>query len=137
LTAQWFDSAQKIGAARIVGEGNQRWAMIHLDDLADVYVRAAESTLAGEVLNASDRSRFTVMECARADSSAAGAGCKVESTSIAEASKAFGPMAECLALDQHVDSSKAARLLGWQPRHSGFVDGVGRYFRAWKNATND
>jgi nucleoside-diphosphate-sugar epimerase len=137
LTAQWFDSAQTGGAARIVGEGNQRWAMIHRDDLADVYVRAAESTLAGEVLNASDRSRFTVMECARAASRAAGAGGKVESTSVAEASKTFGPMAECLALDQHVDSSKAARLLGWQPRHAGFVDGVERYFRAWKNAAND
>jgi nucleoside-diphosphate-sugar epimerase len=134
LTAEWFESAEQSGAARIVGDGNQRWAMIHLDDLADLYLRAAESRLGGEVLNATDRSRFTVLECARAASRAAGAGGKVASTSVAEASKSAGPMAECLAMNQHVDSSKAARELGWQPRHAGFVDGVERYFRAWKNA---
>jgi nucleoside-diphosphate-sugar epimerase len=134
LTAHWFESAEKRGAARIVGDGNQRWAMIHVDDLADLYLRAAESTLGGEVFNATDRSRFTVMECARAASRAAGGNGKVETSSIAEAAKSVGPMAECLALDQHNDSSKAARLLGWQPRHAGFVDGVQRYYRAWKAA---
>jgi nucleoside-diphosphate-sugar epimerase len=106
--------------------------MVHLDDLAELYVRAAESACAGQVFNATDRSRFSVQDCARAASRAAGAGGKVESISVAEASKTMGPMAECLALDQHVDSSKAARLLGWQPRHGGFVDGVERYFRAWQ-----
>jgi nucleoside-diphosphate-sugar epimerase len=43
-------------------------------------------------------------------------------------------MAACLAMTQHVDSSKAVRLLGWQPRHGGFVDGVERYYLGWKNA---
>jgi nucleoside-diphosphate-sugar epimerase len=132
LTAAWFDTAKKRGAAQFVGDGRQRWAMVHLDDLAELYVRAAESACAGQVFNATDRSRFSVQDCARAASRAAGAGGKVESISVAEASKTMGPMAECLALDQHVDSSKAARLLGWQPRHGGFVDGVERYFRAWQ-----
>jgi len=44
------------------------------------------------------------------------------------------PLAECLALNQHVDSSKAFRLLGWQPRHGGFADGAARYYQAWKAA---
>src|SRR5829696_6227475 len=29
LTAMWFDSAAKSGAARVVGDGSQRWAMVH------------------------------------------------------------------------------------------------------------
>ena len=49
-----------------------------------------------------------------------------------EAGKAMGDFADCLALDQHVDGRKAVRLLGWQPRHGGFVDGVLEYFEAWK-----
>ncbi|MBI3873363.1 MAG: hypothetical protein HY304_09855, partial [candidate division Zixibacteria bacterium] len=49
-----------------------------------------------------------------------------------EASKTLGSYAECLALDQHVDSRKAVRLLGWQPAHGGFVDEVETYFAAWK-----
>jgi nucleoside-diphosphate-sugar epimerase len=133
MTASWFESAVNEGAARIVGDGANRWAMVHADDLADLYVRAAESTYGGEVFNATDRSRFTVLECARAASLAAGAGGKTVSWPLAETAKAMGAAyAECLALNQHVDSSKAVRLLGWQPRHGGFADGAERYFQAWR-----
>lgn len=135
LTAIWFDTARKNGATRVVGEGANRWAMIHVHDLADLYLRAVESSCGGEVFNATDRSRSTVLECARAASRAAGAGGKVENVSVAEAAKSLGPFAECLALSQHVDSSKAVRLLGWQPRHGGFADGAARYFAAWKGST--
>ncbi len=44
----------------------------------------------------------------------------------------MGPYAECLALDQHVDGSKAMRLLYWTPRHRGFIDGIETYFESWK-----
>jgi hypothetical protein len=47
------------------------------------------------------------------------------------AQEAFGAIAECLAFDQHVDSGAAARRLGWQSRHAGFVDEAARCFRAW------
>lgn len=132
LTGAWFESAQKEGAARFVGDGQFRWAMVHIQDLADLYVRAAESILGGEVFNATDRSRFTVQECARAASLAAGAGGKVASMSLQEAATQMGAYAECLTLNQHIDSMKAVRLLNWTPRHGGFVDGVDRYFAAWK-----
>ncbi len=132
LTASWFRSAEKEGAARIVGDGQVRWAMVHLSDLAAAYRSAAESHYGGEVFNITDRSRFTVLECARAASTAANGSGKVTTTPVAEAAKSMGPIAECLALDQHLDSSKAMRLLGWNPRHGGFVDGVRRYYESWK-----
>lgn len=131
LTASWFASAAKEGAARVVGDGRNRWSMVHRDDLARLYVLAAESGWRGEVFNATDRSRATVRECAQAASRAAGAGGKVASVPVAQAVERLGPYAECLALDQHVDSGKAARLLGWQPRHAGFVDEAERCFLAW------
>ncbi len=134
LTAAWFESAEKNGAARIVGDGNFRWAMVHLADVAECYRLAAESAFGGEVFNLTDRSRFTVLECAEAASAAATGSTKVKSVSVEEAAKTMGPMAECLTLDQHIDSSKAARLLSWQPRHGGFVDDVARYYRSWKAA---
>jgi nucleoside-diphosphate-sugar epimerase len=134
LTSTWFESASKEGAAHYVGDGSQRWAMVHLMDLADAYVRAAESSSGGEAFNVVDRSRFTVRECAEAASRAAGASGKTKSVPVAEAAKAYGPMAECLALNQNVDGSKCARVLGWQPRHGGFVDGVERYYLAWRAA---
>lgn len=131
LTADWFSDAAKNGAARIVGDGSYRWTMIHVHDLAQLYRLAGESSFGGEIFNATDRSRFTILECATAASRAAGSG-RVIQVPLEEAIKTMGPIATCLALDQHVDSSKAVRWLGWQPRHGGFVDGVARYYLAWK-----
>ncbi len=131
LTAGWFDGATK-GAARIVGDGANRWAMVHVDDLGELYALAVESNLACEVLNATDRSRGTVRACAEAASRVAGGNGRVESLAVADAVKTFGPMAEALAFTQHADSSKAARLLGWTPRHAGFVDEVERLYLAWR-----
>ena len=53
---------------------------------------------------------------------------------VSEAAKTMGDFAECLTLDQHVDSRKAVRLLGWQPRHSGFVDDAETYSMSWQAA---
>jgi nucleoside-diphosphate-sugar epimerase len=134
LTATWFESALTNGAATVFGDGSNRWAMVHRDDLADLYLRVAESSLGGEIFNATDRSRFTVLECARAASEAVGAGGKVAQLSREDGLNQLGSYVDGLLLDQHVDSSKAVRYLGWQPRHGGFVDGVNRYFESWRAA---
>jgi nucleoside-diphosphate-sugar epimerase len=132
LTAGWFESSVKEGQAQIVGDGHFRWAMVHVEDLADLYVRAGESYLSGEIFNATDRSRFSLLKCAQAANRAAGNSGNIQTISVEDAAKTMGDFAECLTLNQHVDSSKAARLLNWQPRHGGFVDGVSRYFNAWQ-----
>ncbi len=134
LTSSWFESAARGGAARVVGDGTNRWAMVHRDDLADLYVRAAEAGLGGEVLNATDRSRATVNECATAASLAAGAEGRVEHVPVEQAVASMGPFATCLALNQHVDSWKAVHRLGWTPRHAGFVDAAPQLYAAWKAA---
>jgi nucleoside-diphosphate-sugar epimerase len=136
LTAGWFESAVNKGQAHIVGDGHFRWAMVHIEDLAELYVRASESYLSGEIFNGTDRSRFTVEECAQAANRAAGKPDHIHKISREEAEKTMGDLATCLMLNQHVDSSKAARFLNWQPRHGGFVDGVEQYFHAWQ-ALND
>ncbi|MBI3564560.1 MAG: NAD-dependent epimerase/dehydratase family protein [Elusimicrobia bacterium] len=131
LTAMWFQGAVDGGAAPIVGKGDNHWALVHKDDCAELFVRAAESGVRGELFNATDRSRATVREMAAAASRAAGKGGAVKELSFAEAEKAFGFLAHGLALDQHVDSSKAVRRLGWEPRFGGFADDAPRYFAAW------
>jgi nucleoside-diphosphate-sugar epimerase len=137
LTGMWFDSAEREGAARVIGDGSTRWTMVHLDDLADAYLRAVDAPWGGEVFNVTDRSRFTVAECARAAARAAGAGERIVEVSVEEASQQLGPMAAALAFNQHVDSRKAVRMLGWQPRQAGFVDGAERYYLSWKAATSN
>src|SRR5207249_3328779 len=72
LTGDWFAAAAAGKAPTVVGSGHNRWTMVHLDDLADAYVRAAESGRAGEVFDVTDRSRATVLEMATAAARAAG-----------------------------------------------------------------
>jgi len=132
LTGSWFDSTRKKGSAQIVGDGKNRWATIHIEDLADLYVRAAEQRISGELFNATDRSRFTVHEMAEAASRAAEGNGRVSYVPAEEARKTMGVFAEGLLLDQHVDSSKALQLLGWNPRFGGFTENAARYFQSWR-----
>jgi len=136
LTAAWFSSAAREGAARIVGDGANRWAMVHVDDLAAAYVAAVGSTLGGDVLNLAEPAGATVRECAAAASRAAGRDGAVVALGAEEAAAAFGPTAEPLAFTQLVDSSRAGRLLGWRPRHAGFVAEAPACFASWQAASS-
>lgn len=131
LTGEWFAGAHDAGAAPMVGKGENRWATVHCDDVGELFALAAESGLKGELFNATDRSRSSVREMAAAASLAAGQGGKVAELSATEAEKRYGGMAHGLALDQHVDSSKALRRLGWNPRFGGFLDDAPRYHASW------
>ncbi len=132
LTNSWFEGAYTEHALKVTGDGSNRWSMVHVDDLAQGYVRAAESGLGGEIFNIADGSRSTVTEMALAAARAGGYTGKIQYIPLEEAVKTMGPYAECLVLDQHVDGSKATRLLYWTPRHQSFVDGVETYFASWK-----
>jgi len=132
LTAPWFADPSAGKPPTVVGDGRNRWTMVHADDLADAYLRAGESGLGGEIFDISDRSRATVLEMAGAAARAAGYRGEISPLPLAEARKTMGDFAEALALNQHVDARKAVRLLGWQPRHGGFLDEADLYFRAWR-----
>jgi nucleoside-diphosphate-sugar epimerase len=134
LTGMWFSAAVKDKALQAVGDGTARWAVVHVDDLADGYRRVGESGLSGEVFNLTDGSRFTVAQMLHAVAQATGYRGEVRFVPVAEAAERMGDFAECLALDQHVDGRKAVRLLGWQPAHGGFVDEVDAYYESWKAA---
>ena len=134
MTGMWFAAATGAVPFDVVGDGRNRWAMVHVWDLAEAYVKLAESGLGGELFNVTDRSRAMVGEMAWAAARAAGYQGEVRFVPLAEAEKAYGPVAAALALDQHVDARKAVRLLGWQPRFGGFTDGAALFLEAWKAA---
>ena len=132
LTEMWFEPASRNETIRVVGDGRNHWSMVHVDDLADAYLRTAESNLNAELLNVTDRSRDRVQDMVEAVARVSHHSGQIVHTPIQEAAQKMGGLAECLALDQHVDSRKAVRLLGWQPRHGGFVDGIDAYYEAWR-----
>jgi nucleoside-diphosphate-sugar epimerase len=134
LTGMWFAGASTGQSLQGIGDGSNRWAMVHADDLAEAYVRAGESRLGREVFNITDRSRWRIRDMLDAVAHATGYTGAIGFAPVAEAAKTMGDFAECLTLDQHVDSRKAVHLLGWQPKHGGFVDGAETFYISWKAA---
>ena len=126
IPAGLVQSAGKNGTVRFVGEGENRWPQVHVDDLADLYVRALEHAPSGTVLNATSGQSVRVGEVAEAASRAGGAEGRTESWPIAEARKALGPYADALTLDQQVSSEKAVELLGWKPESPSMLEDLER-----------
>jgi nucleoside-diphosphate-sugar epimerase len=90
--------------ARYIGEGTNRMALVHVDDVADLYVRALAAP-AGSMYIAAGPDAPAMREVA------AWFGDPVSVTA-----DEFGPFAEVFALDQRFESARAREELGWEPR---------------------
>lgn len=130
LVSPWFEGAAKEGRATYVGTGAQHWAFVHREDLAELYRLVVEKRARG-VFHGVDGASPTVAEAAGAASRAAGAGGAVKAVPVEEARKAFGPVADAMAEDQVVASTRGAEV-GWRPRHPPFVKDAESAFREWR-----
>lgn len=106
-----FTEAAKKGLVQFVGSGENRWPFVHVDDLADLYLRALGAP-AGSLYFASAGPSVSV----RALAQGAARGARAEAIPLEEARKTMGPLADALTLDQLVSARKAERELGWIPR---------------------
>lgn len=112
----FIQSAVETGAARYIGDGRNRWATVHVEDLADLYVRAFEKATPGSLFHAAEGPAVTTREIAEAASFGADAGGKTEAMPREQAEKKFGPyLVEALLLHQVVSAERAKQMLGWRP----------------------
>lgn len=121
IPADFVKSARETGAARFVGTGENRWPTVHVDDLADLYVRALVSGAPGTLLHAA-HGAYRVIEIAEAASQGAGAGGRTECWPLVHARETLGAYADALVLDQQVSAEKAKSTLGWNPRAVSILD---------------
>ncbi len=120
--AMLVGAARESGAARYVGDGENHWPMVHVDDLAALFVLALERAQPGSVFIAAEGEAPTTRAIATAASVAGGAGGATRSWPVAEARAAMGQFVDALLLDQRVTSAKARELLGWRPDRPGVLD---------------
>ncbi|WP_448808626.1 NAD-dependent epimerase/dehydratase family protein [Agromyces bauzanensis] len=108
------------GALTLIGDGEQHWTWVHVDDLARLYLLAVEHpTSLGRVIG-SDGNPTSVR--AIAESVAGPAGVVAESVDATRAR--FGAaFADALLLDERAHGAKA-RALGWEPEHTSVLDEV-------------
>jgi nucleoside-diphosphate-sugar epimerase len=129
IPAMFFGTALKHGVAQTIGPGDNHWPMVHVDDLAELYVRLAERGAAGSVYYAADASRLTQREIAEAASRAAGKDGRVQ-----QQAPDGSPYHEALTLDQQISSEKARNDLDWRPRHESFTAEAPQLFAVWHAA---
>ncbi|MEV7279504.1 NAD-dependent epimerase/dehydratase family protein [Streptomyces sp. NPDC093111] len=110
------DWAREHGIGRYVGPVDTRWPMVHVDDLASLYLLALTRAEEGTLLHGVAHACVAVAAlAAAADRSAGGTG-RAEPWDREPAAEVLGaPFAEALALDQVVSGRRAVDELGWRP----------------------
>jgi len=99
----------------MVGTGENPWTMVHVDDLADLYLLALEQATAGVLLVGVGVQPVKVRELAEAASRGADADGRIFAWPLDEARKDLGEYADALALDQQASGTRAREMLGWHP----------------------
>lgn len=131
MTGQWFAAAQAYHPV-FYGDTEKRWSWVHVDDLAQAYVRILDNPaiVDGETFVVADEQRLRALDVQYAAVRAAGhtGEISLESTEVG------GMMQMAADQDELVTSAKARRLLGWTPRHASPTDAIDVHYRAWKAA---
>ncbi|KAF9567986.1 NAD(P)-binding protein [Agrocybe pediades] len=127
LLAPFFKSASE-GKVWYPGTPGGRFALVHCDDLADLYVRAVErsSLVAGQIFDAANDFTESVDDVLNALAKASGA------TSPPEYREPANLYEVALGTTHLIRPYLARSLLGWRPSKPGLVDGMPIYYAAWK-----
>jgi nucleoside-diphosphate-sugar epimerase len=113
MVGRMLQSAREAGVVRIVGDGENHWSFVHIDDLADLYLRCAEKAEPGDLFVAANGPAVRLHNLAAAIRDAVGGDVRIEYVPLEEARRQMGPLADALVMDQRIGSTKAARVLGW------------------------
>jgi len=125
IIGQMFDYGEKHGVVRYVGTGTNLWSLVHVDDLANLYVAALHKAKAGSVYNSSAGEAMNVHAIALVVAEKLGIPSKIQSWTLEEARKVLGDYADALALSTIISSTKAQAELAWRPQHLSFSDAYG------------
>lgn len=100
----WGDDAWLFNHPIYIGDGNNRWPLVHREDVAELYRLVVEQGARGVF--------HGVTEVRRARDVFP----SITGTPLEEARNELGGFADALALDQNVRAPRALAL-GWSPRH--------------------
>jgi len=129
LTGSLFKNLKE-GKGEFPGHANNlpHWAAVHVDDLADAYVRAAErgASLRGQTINLVSHIE-TVSDVLQNIAKITGYKGEIKFVEPKD------PFSICLALSQkHIVSKKAKILLDWNPKQTPLSVNTEKYFRSWE-----
>ena len=97
------------------GSGDQHWTTVHVDDLADLYVRALDARGGQSFVGVSGTNPTVAQIAAAIDGSVTAEG-------DAATLDRLGAFGEALLLDQQASGDKARHDLGWTPTRPSLVE---------------
>jgi nucleoside-diphosphate-sugar epimerase len=106
-----IEQAKQTGAANYIGDGGKRVSAVHVEDAADLYVLALETSTAKGLYNVSAE---TVSHRELNEAIARLLNVKAKSISTEEAEKQFGAMVGFFSINNQLSSEKARRELDWR-----------------------
>ena len=115
LIGQFIGAPARAGAAHYIAGGENRWAVVHVEDIAELYVAALGAPAGGVYAGVDDSQSPTMRQIAEAVSVAAGQPGTAGSITMQQARAEFGPLAEAFVLDQRISAARARRELAWKP----------------------
>lgn len=118
--------ARETGVARHVGRGLNRWSNAHIDDVADLYVRALARAPAGTFMYV-ESGEESLGAVVRAIAARLGLG-PAQPLSPEESVAAWGRELAVFGLgsNSRVRGRFAREALGWDPRHRSVTDWIAR-----------
>ena len=107
-----INQAKRENSANYVGSGEQRVSVVHVEDAANLYLLALETSTAKGLYNVSAE---TVSMKELNEAVARLLNVKSKSISAEKAREQFGKMFEFLSINNRLSAEKAKRELGWSP----------------------
>jgi nucleoside-diphosphate-sugar epimerase len=131
MSADWFE-AGKSGNATYFGDTEKGWSWVHIDDLADAYVKVIEAgaKVADEIFCIADEQRLKCLDVFTACVRAAGYTGDIKKAAM-PANDWFGNASD---QNEFVTSHKANAILNWYPKHTGLLDEIDMYYKAWETS---
>jgi nucleoside-diphosphate-sugar epimerase len=112
------EKAAERGAGVYIGPAGTRWPVVHVEDLAALYLAVAERAAPGTIWHG-------MSETVRLDAIAAAlGGGKAVSWPTDEAAVELGPLADLFTRDQNISSAKTRQRLGWTPVHPSIIENL-------------
>ncbi len=112
--------ARGLGAGPHLGPGAARQSYVHLDDLADLYVRAIAAAPAGAALHGVV-DEISLRDLASAVGALIGAAPATKSLTLEQMYQEGGSAGVSLSLNKRLSSAKTRALLNWAPRRTDIL----------------
>jgi nucleoside-diphosphate-sugar epimerase len=131
IYALLLDLADSYGCLRVPGSGAQRWPLVHVEDIARLYVLIVARGENGVYHGVGERA-VCVRDFAQAAADEAGfpQACW-RPWPLEEARREIGSLADGLALDQCIGAPRAYSL-GWLPQHQNAILEARTEVQCWK-----